>query len=113
MVRALLTDGEWQAVQDDGEMDQNTKSSHISRVKHKIDKMADDSDHLRTHRPGLYERLYEAVCEEDVETRIELLETEVRELNQRVAELESERSPNTNNKYRTKENRTEEGSGED
>lgn len=90
MVRALLTPGEREAVRDSEDMDQNTKSSHISRIKNKIDKMAEDSQDLREHRPELYEELREAVCEDSVENRVADLEDEVQRLDQRVTALESD-----------------------
>ena len=91
MVRALLTSGERAAVRDSEDMDDNTKSSHLSRVKNKIRLMSEDSKDLKEHRPELYDQLHEAVCEEAVETRIENLEAEVHTLNKRVEQLESDR----------------------
>ena len=89
MVRALLTDGEKKAVRDDPEMDQNTKSSHISRIKNKISLMAEDSEELKEHRPELYEDLHRSVCEDTVEQRIEDLEAEVHLLTKRIEQLEA------------------------
>ena len=89
MVRALLTAGEKKAVRDEPEMDQNTKSSHISRIKNKIALMAEDSEQLKEHRPELYEQLHRAVCEDSVEQRIEDLEAEVHLLNKRIEQLEA------------------------
>ena len=95
MVRSLLTDGERNAVRDDDDMDDNTKSSHLSRVKKKIHGMRADAEDLRTHRPELYDELHEAVCERELEDRLHSVEAEVRELHDRIDELEA-RQNNTN-----------------
>jgi hypothetical protein len=50
MTRALLTDGERTAVRDDSEMDNSTKSSHLSRVRKKMGRMEEDARLLRQHR---------------------------------------------------------------
>lgn len=99
MVRSLLTDGERNAVRDDDGMDDNTKSSHLSRVKRKIRGMQADAEDLRTHRPELYDQLHEAVCEKTIDGRIVNLEAEVQALRGRVDELESihESASSTNN----------------
>lgn len=84
MVRSLLTDGERQAVKDSDEMDANTKSSHLSRVKRKIERMRQDAADLKEHRPGLYDGLYEAVCKQTVEQRLQALERRVDDLEERT-----------------------------
>lgn len=80
MVRALLTDAERRAVEDDPEMSHSNKTSHLARVKRKIGRLGDDADQLRAHRPEIYEQLHESVCREDIEDRITVLETEVQQL---------------------------------
>lgn len=80
MTRALLTDGERDAVRDDPEMNSGTKSSHLSRVRGKMDGMEEDARILRQHRPELYEELRDAVVEEELGQRIERLEQEVKDL---------------------------------
>jgi len=86
MTRALLTDGERDAVRDDDEMEAGTKSSHISRVRGKMDRMEEDARLLRTHHPELYEQLRDAVVEEELNERIERLEREVEELRNEVTD---------------------------
>jgi len=80
MTRALLTDGERAAVRDDPEMDDSTKSSHLSRVRGKMDRMEEDARLLRRHRPELYEQLRDAVVEEELDERVQRLEEEVEDL---------------------------------
>jgi len=86
MTRALLTDGERAAVRDDPEMDDSTKSSHLSRVRGKMDRMEEDARLLRRHRLELYEQLRDAVVEEELSERIERLEREVEELREVVGD---------------------------
>lgn len=87
MVRAPLTSGERAAVRDSEDMDQNTKSSHLSRVKNPA--------HVGGHRgpqktpTRVLRQLHEAVYEESVETRITDLEAEVRTLKTRIEHLEN------------------------
>lgn len=84
MARALLTDGERSAVRDDAEMDGSTKSSHLSRVRGKMDRLEEDARILRQHRPELYERMRDAVVEEELDERIARLERELDELREQV-----------------------------
>lgn len=84
MARALLTDGEREALDPESDMDQNTRSTHLSRVKKKIDLLAEDARLLREFRPDLYERAHEAVCEEEMDERVERLEEQVEELQQQL-----------------------------
>jgi chaperonin cofactor prefoldin len=84
MARALLTDGERRALDPESDMDQNTRSTHLSRVKNKIDLLAEDARLLREHRPELYERAHEAVCEEEIDERVERLEEQVEELQKQL-----------------------------
>lgn len=80
MVRAFLTDGERDAVRDDPDMDQSTKSTHLSRVRGKIPKLREDAEILRRHRPEIYEQVRDAVVEEEFVNRMERLEREIAEL---------------------------------
>jgi len=84
MTRALLTDGERAAVRDDPQMDDSTMSSHLSRVRGKMDRMEEDARLLRRHRPEIYEQLRDAVVEEELDERIERLEREVEDLRKRL-----------------------------
>jgi chaperonin cofactor prefoldin len=86
MSRAFLTDGERAAVQDEREMDASTKSSHLSRVRGKMERMEEDAKILRQHRPELYEQLRDAVVEEELDERIERLERELEELRAKLEE---------------------------
>jgi len=62
-------------------MDSNTRSTHRSQVKRKLrERMPDDARLLREHDPELYELLWDAVCREQLEERVERLENEVEEL---------------------------------
>jgi len=65
MSRALLTNGERDAIRDDPEMDSSTKSSHLSRVRAKVGKLEEDARLLREYRPELYEEVRDAVVEEN------------------------------------------------
>ncbi|MFP8891857.1 hypothetical protein ACLI4U_19105 (plasmid) [Natrialbaceae archaeon A-CW2] len=84
MTRALLTDGERDAIRGDTDMDASTRSSHRSRVRGKMERMATDARLLREHDPELYEQLREAVVEEDTEERLARLEEEVEQLRKQV-----------------------------
>jgi len=84
MTRALLTNGERAAVSDDPEMDDSTKSSHLSRVRGKMESMEEDARLLRRHRPEIYEQLRDAVVEEELDERIARLERELEQLRDRV-----------------------------
>lgn len=89
MVRALLTDGERKAVRDSDEMASNTKSSHISRVRGKIERLRDDAELMRKHRPELYHDLQSSICDQGIEERLDDLEAEVSNLHERVYRLET------------------------
>lgn len=89
MVRALLTAGEREAIKDSDDMDQNTKSSHISRIKNKIELLSEDTADLKEHRPDLYEQLQQAICEDSIENRISELEGEVHTLDKRLNRVEA------------------------
>lgn len=82
--RALLTDGERSAVRDDTEMSASTRSSHLSRVRGKMGKLAEDADILRQHQPELYEQMREIVLEEELTERVSRLERELDELRDQV-----------------------------
>jgi len=84
MTRALLTDGERAAVRDDQGIDDSTKSSHLSRVRGKMDRMEEDARLLRRHRPELYKQLRDAVVEEELDERIKRLEREVEDLREQL-----------------------------
>ena len=84
MTRALLTDGERAAVRDDPQMDDSTMSSHLSRVRGKMGRMEEDARLLRQHHSDIYDRLCDAVVEEELSERIERLEHEVEELREVV-----------------------------
>jgi hypothetical protein len=84
MTRALLTDGERAAVEDDPDMDGNTKSSHLTRVRRKIVRMKEDARLLREHRPELYDDLCEAVVEQEMENRMAQLEQEMEALREQM-----------------------------
>lgn len=84
MSRALLTDGERDAIRDDPEMDASTKSSHLSRVRGKTSRLEEDARLLREYRPELYEEIRDAMVEEELDERIKRLEQEVEELRETV-----------------------------
>lgn len=86
MARALLTDGERDALDPESDMDQNTRSTHLSRVKKKLDLLAEDARLLRKHRPDLYQRAHEAMCEEEIDERVARLEEQVEALQQQLEE---------------------------
>lgn len=86
MPRAFLTDGERAAVADDPEMDDSTKSSHLSRVRGKLERLKEDARLLREHRPEMYEPFRDAVVEEELTDRIERLEREVDALQEQLDE---------------------------
>lgn len=77
--RAFLTPGEREAVDPESDMDSNTRSAHLSRVRRKVEKMKADVEHLREHRPAIAEELEEAVCREELEKRISRLEERLAE----------------------------------
>ena len=84
MGRALLTDGEKAAVRDDEDVPPESKSTQLSRVRRKIEQMEEDAQLLREHRPEMYDDLRDAVLGEDIEDRLERLESEVEELREQV-----------------------------
>lgn len=84
MTRALLTDGERGAVRDDPDMDSGTKSSHLSRIRGKEERLREDGRLLREHRPELYEEMRDAFVEEEIDERIARLENEVEQLRDEV-----------------------------
>ena len=86
MARALLTDTEREALDPDSDMDQNNRTTHLARIKNKIDLLAEDARLLREHRPDLYERAHEAVCEEEMDERVARLEEQVKELQEQLDE---------------------------
>jgi len=90
MTRALLTDGERAAVRDDPEMDDSTKSSHLSRVRGKMERMEEDARLLCRHRSEIYEELRDSVVGEELSERIERLEREVEELREAVGDEDSQ-----------------------
>jgi len=79
MARALLTDGERQALTDE-DMDDNTRSTHLSRIKNKLDLLGEDARILRENAPEIYEQAREEFCEEELDERVQRLEEEVEEL---------------------------------
>lgn len=87
MRRALLTDGERDALTDD-QMDQNTRSTHLARIKNKIGRLGEDMRLLREHKPELYEQVRAEVCEEELDERVQRLEEEVSELRAQLDETE-------------------------
>lgn len=84
MARALLTDGERRALEPDSDMAQNTRSTHLSRVKNKMSLLKEDARLLREHHPELYETMCEAVCEEEIDERVSQLEEQVAELQEQL-----------------------------
>lgn len=87
MARALLTDGERQALTDE-DMDDNTRSTHISRIKNKLDLLGEDAQILRENAPELYEQAREEFCEEELDERVQRLEEEFEEF--RAQQLDDE-----------------------
>ncbi|QIO25500.1 hypothetical protein [Haloarcula sp. JP-L23] len=86
MPRALLTDGERDAIRGD-EMDESTRSSHRSRIRKKLnERMGEDADLLRRHEPELFNLLHEQVCEKVYDQRIAELEARIDELEGRLDE---------------------------
>lgn len=84
MARALLTSGERDAIRGDPEMDASTRSSHLSRVRGKLENLEEDARLLRVHKPEMYEQVRDAIVEEEMNERIRRLEQEVEELRERV-----------------------------
>ena len=79
MARALLTETERRALYDDS-MDQNNRSTHLARIKNKLDLLGDDARILRENAPELYEQAREEFCKEGLDERVQRLEEEVEEL---------------------------------
>jgi phage shock protein A len=88
MGRALLTDGERDAIRGEGDASPETRSTQLSRVRRKIEQMEEDAQLLREHRSEMYEDLRDAVLGEDIEKRFERLENEVEELREQVEDDE-------------------------
>lgn len=86
MARALLTDGERAAIRGDDGMSASTRSSHLSRVRGKLDRLEADAQLLREHDRDLYEDVRDAVVEEEITERIERLERQLEELRAQVEE---------------------------
>jgi chaperonin cofactor prefoldin len=84
MARALLTDGEQRALRGDDDMDPNTRSTHLARIKNKLDLLSEDARLLREHAPDLYEQAREEFCEEELDERVQRLEDEVQALRQQL-----------------------------
>jgi protein subunit release factor B len=89
MSRGVLTQAEQRAVRGE-EDDQNKHSTYIARVKQRMTLVEEDARLLRTHRPDLYEQLHAAVCEEDLDERIQHLEQQVAALQEQTAEADDE-----------------------
>lgn len=85
--RAILTDAERRAINPDSEMGQNARSTHLSRVKKKMELLKADSQLLREHRPGLFEEAFDIFSDHDMNERVARLEDQVEELRD---QLESE-----------------------
>ena len=85
MARALLTDGERQALTDE-DMDDNTRSTHLSRIKNKLERLSEDARILRENNPELYEQAREQFCEEELDERVQRLEEEVEALRSQLDE---------------------------
>jgi hypothetical protein len=90
MPRALLTERERDVVSNDEDIPRSTRSTLLSRVEQKIGIMREDARLLRENQPQLAEDLHEAVCEEDIDERIECLKTELESTKSRVGALEQE-----------------------
>lgn len=85
MSRGLLTPAEKRAIRGE-ESDTNKHSTYIARVKRRMELVEEDARLLRAHRPDLYERLHGAVCEEDLDERVQRLEQEVSDLREQVSD---------------------------
>ena len=86
MARALLTDTERKALDPESDMDQNNRTTHLSRVKNKMELLQEDARLLREHRPDLYEEMHEAVCEEEIDERVARLEQQVQDLQEELSD---------------------------
>jgi len=85
MSRALLTDGEKKAVRGEEGINEGSRSTQLSRVRRKIEKMNEDAQLLREHQPEMYDDLREAVLGEDIERRFERLEAKIENLEEQVS----------------------------
>lgn len=81
--RALLTEGEREAIDPESDMTPNNRRSHMWRIRRKIEKMEEDAHDIRKHRPEMYENLHSSVCDEEVDDRIDRLEEEIADLRSR------------------------------
>jgi hypothetical protein len=72
--RAFLTPGERNALRDDGEMNENTRATHLSRIRRKIPKLREDARLLREQHDELSAEVQEAVCEEYLDERLARIE---------------------------------------
>lgn len=90
MTRALLTPGERDAIRGDTNMDASTRSSHLSRVRGKIEQLQDDVQLLRKHEPEIAGDVRDAVCEDETAERVERLEGEVQRLETELQDLRGE-----------------------
>lgn len=88
MSRALLTDGEKKAVRGDEDVNEGSRTTQLSRVRRKIEKMQADAQLLREHQPEMYDDLREAVVGEELEDRLERMENEIKELREEVRDGE-------------------------
>jgi len=84
MSRALLTDGEKKAVRGDEGINEGSRSTQLSRVRRKIEKMNEDAQLLREHQPEMYDDLREAVVGQEIEERLANLENEIEDLREQV-----------------------------
>jgi hypothetical protein len=76
--RALLTEAERRALSG-GEMDSNNRSTHIARVRQKIDRLGEDAQLLEETHPELYRKAQECF-RPPLQERISQLETEVEDI---------------------------------
>ncbi len=89
MARALLTDGERKALTDE-DMDDNTRSTHLSRIKNKLDRLSEDARLLRENRPEIYDDAREAFVAEEIDERVDRLEREVERLQEKYDDGEGD-----------------------
>lgn len=61
--RALLTEGERRAVMGAEDMSDNSKASHLSRIRNKLDRFREDARLLRQNREDIYEDACEAFAD--------------------------------------------------
>lgn len=90
--RALLTRGERRAIRGDDDMDSNTRSSHLSRVRQKIPKLEEDVALLREHRPEDAAAIEDAICRDSVEYRLNDMDSRIGEIEHRLRQLERDLS---------------------